>query len=146
MKKMVFNTFVDAPREKVWDAMLAPDTYRDWTSAFCPGSTYEGSWEPGSRIRFLGPDGGGMFSEIAQSRPHELVSIRHLGLVKDGVEDTTSEMARAWAGALETYVLSESGAATDLRVEVEATPDFEEFMTGAWPKALARLKEICERA
>lgn len=146
MRKMVFSTLIAAPRETVWRTMLGLETYRDWTSAFAEGSTYEGSWEKGSRIRFLGPDGSGMFSEIAESRPHELVSIRHLGEVKGGVEDSTSEMAQSWQGALETYVLTGSGAATELRVELDVTPEMEEFMASAWPKALARLAQICEEA
>ena len=146
MKKMVFGTLIDASRETVWNTMLAPDTYRDWTTAFLPGSYYEGSWETGSRIRFLGPDGRGMFSEIAENRPHELLSIRHLGELKGGVEQTASESPGSWAGARETYVLSRSGPATELRVELDVTPDFEEFMSSAWPKALARLKQICEQA
>lgn len=146
MKKMVFTTLIDASREAVWKTMLALDTYRDWTAAFLPGSYYEGSWETGSRIRFLGPDGSGMFSEIAENRPHELLSIRHLGELKGGVEQAASGTAESWAGARETYVLSRSGPATELRVELDVTPDFEEFMSNAWPKALARLKEICEQA
>ncbi len=146
MKKMVFSTLIAAPREQVWRTMLNLETYRDWTSAFAEGSTYEGSWEKGSRIRFLGPDGSGMFSEIAESRPPELLSIRHLGELKGRVEDTTSEMARSWQGALETYVLTGSGAATELRVELDVTPEMEEFMASAWPKALARLAQICEEA
>ena len=65
MKKLVFTTFIDAPRETVWDRMLAPATYERWTAAFAEGSRFEGSWAEGARIRFLGPDGsGGMVSMI----------------------------------------------------------------------------------
>ena len=144
MKQLVFTTFVAAPRETVWDRMLAPATYEAWTAAFCEGSRYEGSWDEGARIRFVGPDGSGMVSTIAVSRHPELLSIRHLGMVKDGVEDTTSEAVKGWAGALETYAFSVSGTGTELRVELDVTPDLESFMNETWPKALERLKEICE--
>lgn len=31
-----------------------------------------------------------------------------------------------------------------MKVDVDTVPEFEAFMSDAWPKALARLKEICE--
>ena len=59
MKSLRFATTIHAPRKAVWDAMLAPDTYRIWTAPFMEGSYYEGSWVKGARIRFLAPDGSG---------------------------------------------------------------------------------------
>ena len=34
--------------------MLDDASYRQWTDAFGPGSHFEGTWLPGSEIRFLG--------------------------------------------------------------------------------------------
>ena len=144
MKTVRHSIRINAPREDVWAAMLGPETYRAWTAPFGEGSYYEGSWNTGDRIRFLAPPGEGMTSVIAESRPPEFVSIRHLGVVKDGVEDTTSPAATAWAPSLETYTFVDAGGATELTAEVETPPDFEAFMNDAWPKALAKLKEICE--
>ncbi len=145
MKKLVFTTFIDAPRETVWDRMLAPATYERWTAAFAEGSRFEGSWAEGARIRFLGPDGsGGMVSMIEANRRPAFLSILHLGIVKDGVEDTTSEAVKGWAGAHENYTFSEKGTGTELKIELDVTPDFEDFMNETWPKALGRLKEVCE--
>ncbi|MHB8800844.1 MAG: SRPBCC family protein [Thermoanaerobaculia bacterium] len=147
MKTVRHSITIRAPREAVWAAMLGPETYRAWTAPFCEGSYYEGSWNTGDRIRFLGPGGeGGMTSVIAESRPPEFVSIKHLGIIKDGVEDTTSPAATAWAPSFENYTFAEKGGATELTVEVETPPDFEEFVNDAWPKALAKLKQICEEA
>jgi hypothetical protein len=36
------------------------------------------------------------------------------------------------------------GAATELKVDVDAPADFEAFMGDTWPKALAKLKALCE--
>ena len=147
MKTVRHSITIRAPREAVWDAMLGPETYRAWTAPFCEGSYYEGSWNTGDRIRFLGPGGaGGMTSVIAESRRPEFVSIKHLGIVKAGVEDTTSPAATAWAPAFENYTFVDEFGATALTVEVETPEDFEAFMNEAWPKALAKLKEICEEA
>ena len=144
-KKMHFSTFIDAPREAVWHAMLDPEPYKAWTSEFAAGSYYEGSWEQGSRIRFLGPDGTGMLAEIAENRPLERVSVRHLGMVgQGGVEDTESDEVKKWAPAYENYTLSDSGTGTLVEVEMDVTPDWETYMAEAWPKALARLKGLSE--
>lgn len=144
MKTLHFAIDIQAPRERVWDLMLGQDSYRQWTSAFGEGSYYEGSWDKGQRIRFLGPDGsGGMFSTIAENRPFEFLSIRHLGELAGGVEDTSKPSD--WTNALENYTFSRNGDATLLQVDVNTTPEFEQFMTDAWPRALAQLKELCER-
>ncbi len=147
MKTHRYATTIHATREAVWAAMLGPDTYRAWTAPFCEGSYYEGSWNTGDRIRFLGPNGeGGMSSVIAESRHPEFVSIKHIGIVKDGIEDTTSEAAMAWAPSFENYAFAETNGATELTVELQMPADFEAFMDEAWPKALAKLKSICEDA
>lgn len=59
----------------------APETFKAWTAEFAEGSYFEGSWNAGRKIRFLVPDGSGMTSTIAESRPHEFISIKHLGIV-----------------------------------------------------------------
>lgn len=47
-----------------------------------------------------------MTSEIAESRKPEFISIKHLGVVLAGKEDTTSEEAKKWAPAYENYTLT----------------------------------------
>lgn len=144
MKTLHFSIRIQALREHVWKRMLEQDGYRQWTSAFCAGSYYEGSWDKGQRIRFLGPDGsGGMTSMIVENRPYEFVSIRHLGEIVGGVDDTSGKSG--WTNALENYTFSTDGDATVVQVDVDTTPEFEKFMTEAWPKALSQLKELCER-
>lgn len=143
-KKLHFSTVIQAPRDVVWKTMLEPETFRQWTAEFAYGSYYEGSWGQGERIRFLAPDGNGMISRIAENRLHEFVSIEHLGFIKDGVEDTQSEAVRAWVPAFENYTLSREGNATRLDVEMDVTSNFEAEMARTWPKALVKLKAICE--
>lgn len=145
LKTLAFSVALRAPRDTVWRTMLTLETYRDWTSAFCDGSTFEGSWEAGSRIRFLDPKGSGMVSEIAEHRPAEFVSIRHLGEIAEGVEDTTSEKVRAWAPAHENYTFTDEGDGTRLDVAVEILPEYESYMLETYPRALDRLKALCER-
>jgi hypothetical protein len=108
-KKMRFSTQIQAPRRRVWELMLAPDSYRTWTSPFMEGSYYEGSWDAGQRLRFLTPGAKmGMVAEVAENRPGEFVSLKHIGQVKDGVEDFDSAEVRAWAPAYENARRTES--------------------------------------
>jgi uncharacterized protein YndB with AHSA1/START domain len=141
MKTLHFTIDIAAPARTVWDTMLQPDSYREWTAEFSPGSTYEGSWEQGARIRFLSPSGDGIFSRIAVNRPHAFVSIEHLGEIQGGVDQPTS----SWAGAFENYTLTEQAGGTRVQVDMDTTPDFESYMQDAWPRALAKLKTIVER-
>ncbi len=144
MKKLRFTTRIQAPCDQVWKTMLGPVTYRIWTAAFTEGSYFEGTWAKGERMRFLAPGGHGMVSVIAESRPHEFLSIRHLGEIKDGVEDTESEAVRGWTPCYETYTFTPAGTATELTVDMDMAEAFEEYMAGVWPKALSLLKALSE--
>lgn len=142
--KIHFSTLISARPEAVWNAMLGPEGYREWASEFAEGSYYEGSFDEGETIRFLTPEGQGMVARIATCRPPAYVSMEHLGFIKDGIEDTTSEAVRAWAPAYESYALREVDGATELSIELDVTAEFEEYLNKTWPKALARLKDLCE--
>jgi hypothetical protein len=144
MKTLHFSIAINAPKEKVWNRMLELDSYKIWTAEFAEGSYYEGSWEKGSNIKFLSPEGGGLTSVIAENKPLEFISIKHLGYINDGIEDTESPETKAWAPLFENYTLSANNGITEVQVDMDVTPDFEECMQQSWPKALAKLKTICE--
>lgn len=139
-----FTESIRSPRHRVWDTMLAPETYTLWTADFCEGCTFEGTWAAGAKIRFLGPNGNGMVSEIAENRPGEFLSIRHLGELKADVEITDSDEVKAWAPAYENYSFTETPEGTRLEVTLDVAPEWEEFMRTTFPKALKRLKSLCE--
>ena len=131
--------------------MLDDKPYREWTSAFNPGSYYKGEWSKGSKILFLGPDPesgqeGGMVSRIAENKQYEYISIEHLGIVHHGVEDTTSDEAKKWAPAFENYTFTEKGGKTEVLVDMDVDEKEAETFDKMWPQALKKLKEIAERA
>lgn len=131
--------------------MLDDEPYREWTAVMNPGSYYKGSWEQGSKILFLGPDPqtgkeGGMVSRIAENKPYEFVSIEHVGLINDGVEDTTSEETKKWTPAYENYTFIEKDGATEVAVDVNIADDYVDMFKESWPPALQKLKEVAERA
>lgn len=130
--------------------MFEDSTYREWTKAFNPGSYYKGSWEEGSKILFLGPDPktgveGGMVSRIKENRPYEFLSIEHLGIVVNGVEDTTSEEAKKWAPAYENYTFNEKDGGTEILVELDLDEEHKDMFADMWPRALEKLKELSEK-
>lgn len=144
LQHLRFSIHIAAPVAHVWNTMLELDTYRDWTSAFAEGSTYEGSWDAGARIRFLSPSGDGMVAEIAEHRRHAFLSIRHLGVIANGVEDTSSEAVKAWTPAYENYRFTPEAGGTRLDIEQDIAPEWAAMMNEMWPNALARLKALCE--
>lgn len=145
MANLHFSINIHAPRKKVWSAMLDDATYREWTSAFTPGSYYQGNWDEGSKILFLGPDPetgkeGGMVARIKENRPNEFVSIEHYAEISDGVE-------KPWNGTgLENYTFADTNGGTEVSVEMTNVPDeYVAMFQDTWPKALQKLKEIAER-
>lgn len=149
MQKLQFSISINAPKEKVWHTMLDDASYREWTTAFNPGSYYKGDWSEGSKMLFLGPDPktgkeGGMVSRIGQNKPYEFLSIEHLGLVLNGVEDTTSEEAKKWA-AFENYTFTENAGVTELQIEMDTAEEMAEEFNKMWPAALQKLKEMSEK-
>ena len=148
MNKLNFSIVIDAPISKVWETMLGDKTYRIWTEEFAPGSHYVGNWNKASKILFLGPakDGklGGMVSRIKENKLHEFISIEHLGEIYDGIEDTTSDSVKNWAGALENYTFIDKDGKTELVVDMDINEEFKEMFEGMWPKALQKLKSLCE--
>lgn len=150
MQKLHYSVVINASKEKVWDTMLGDKTYREWTKAFSHGSFYKGDWSKGSKMLFIGPDPntgeeGGMVSRIAENKPYEFISIEHLGIIKNGVEDTTSEEARKWTPAFENYSLKEEDGKTELSVDMDSVDEYASMFEDMWPKALAKLKELAEK-
>lgn len=145
MEKLVFSTSITASPEKVWNILWTDASYRKWTSAFMEGSYAVTDWKEGSKVLFLDGKGMGMVSRIAVNRPNEYMSIEHLGEVKDGVEDTTSDRVKAWAGAHENYTLKKNNDQTELTIDMDITEEFKEMFAQIWPKALANVKQLSEQ-
>lgn len=53
VNQLHFSILIQAPVEHVWQRMFSDVGYRDWTSAFCEGSYYQGNWQQGETMRFL---------------------------------------------------------------------------------------------
>jgi len=71
---------------------------------------------------------------------------KHIAVLKsDGSEDRDSREAKSWIGTTEAYTFREKNGSTELRTEMNVEPEWEKMLGDGWPKALAKLKELCER-
>ena len=85
-----------------------------------------------------------MISMIDANRPHEFMSIRHIGYIVNGVEDTESDEVKAWTPAFENYTLKDVEGGTHLTVETDTFNDYVEYFNETWPKGLDEIKRIAE--
>ncbi|HEY0262129.1 MAG TPA: hypothetical protein VGB95_03825 [Chitinophagales bacterium] len=154
MGTLKYQIDIKASAEKVYRSMLGLDdikTYEQWTALFNPTSTYEGNWDKGSKMFFIGigenGERGGMISEVTENIAGKFVSIRHYGLLKGDQEITTGEEVEKWAGGTENYTYEETNEVTAVTVELTGLDDenFVMFFNDVYPKALEKLKEITEK-
>ncbi len=152
MTKLQFKVSINAPVSKIYDIMLGisnKSTYEQWTAIFNPTSSYEGNWDKGNKILFIGVDEkgekGGMVSKIVENIPNQFVSIQHYGLVQGGKEITEGPEVEKWANGFENYTFEENKGITTLIVDLDTTEDFEAYMNETYPNALNKLKELCEQ-
>lgn len=150
MEKFTTSILINASKEKVWHTMLDKETYMEWTKAFNETSTYKGDWREGSKMLFLGTDEngnneGGMVSRIAKNTPYDYLSIEHIGIIENGVEDTTSEKAKAWAPAFENYSFVEKDGGTEVIIDQDLDEAYTQSFGDMWEKALMRLKALAEK-
>ena len=145
-KHLNFDILINAPKKKVWDTMLQPDTYKEWVNASWPGSYYEGAWKRGTNIKFLAPGHGGTMAAITELSSNESILVEHVAVItSDGKEDRDSAVSKGWIGTTERYTFLEHNGKTTLGIEINTTPEWKEMFNDGWPGALKKLKEICER-
>jgi uncharacterized protein YndB with AHSA1/START domain len=144
-----FEIMIDASPEKVYQTMFEEKKWQQWTSEFNPTSHFQGTWEKGAKMLFLGSDSesnmGGVVSRIKENIPNEFVSIEHLGVINNGLEITSGPEVEGWVGALENYTFTNVNGQTKFGVDMDANDKFMSYFKETWPKALNKLKLICEQ-
>jgi uncharacterized protein YndB with AHSA1/START domain len=143
-----FNIAIDASPDKVYRTLIDKKGFTEWTSVFNAASHFEGTWEKGTKMLFLGKDAdgktGGMASRIKENIAGRFISIEHLNIIKDDQEITSGPEFREWTGALENYSITGDKEKTFLSVDVNTNEEFRSYFRDTWPKALDKLKVLCE--
>lgn len=145
MNNLEFQINVNASAYKLWQVLWNDDTYRKWTSAFQEGSYAVSDWKKGSKVHFLSPDGNGMFSMINDCRENELMSFKHLGVIKSFEEQPANEETNSWGNAMEVYSLKEDNGTTTLTVSLDTPDSFAGYLNKTFPEALKLVKELAEK-
>jgi len=149
MEKLHLSININAPTEKVWFTMLYDATYRIWAEVFYKGSYFEGNWDQGSEMKFLAKDEqgnlGGMLGKIKENKLFESISIEYIANIVNGVEDTTSDMAKLILGAHENYTFKNNNdGTTELSIDMDLNAEMKAMLEPMWKTALQKLKELAE--
>ncbi|NAS05210.1 SRPBCC domain-containing protein [Acinetobacter haemolyticus] len=144
METLVYSIKIHAPQQKVWDVLWTLDSYQAWTKFFSPSSTMQSDWKVDGKTYFLDGEGNGMISTIASIEEPKQLIFKHLGIIQNGQEDIESDEVKSWAGTLEKYFLLESGADTELHVEVDVQPEYIEMMDKGFKQGLEAIKQMSE--
>lgn len=144
LKKISFSTIINATKEKVWAVLWSDETYKAWTSVFCEGSYAVSDWNEGSKILFLDGKGSGMYSTIAKKITGGFMSFKHIGVVKDNIEQPLDEQTKSWSGSTENYTLKETAGVTELTIELDVVESFMDYFTKTFPVAMENIKKLAE--
>ncbi len=145
METLNYEITINAPIQKVWDLLWNQESYPQWTQFFMEGSQFKTDWEINGKTYFLDANGNGMISTIISlAEPNEVV-FSHLGMFKDGEEDTKSKEVLEWSGAQEKYFLRKIDEnTTELRAIVHSSKDMEECMNKGFIQGFEILKKLAE--
>lgn len=135
---------IHAPKQKVWNVLLQDKYTRIWYASFMEGSYAISDWKTGSKVSFLDNDANGVFGKIAENKPFEKLSIQYEGIIINKMEDYTSDDAKEWQSASETYLLTEKNDQTSLTVELDVPPKYMKEFDSMWNKALQKIKTLAE--
>lgn len=151
METLTYTLYINAPISVVYETMLGLKdirTYETWTAIFNPTSSYEGTWEKGSKMYFTGTDKSGkkagMISTIIENQPNKLVVIEHYGLLDGEQEITHGPLVDSWTGCKERYSFTSQNAGTELRLSIDAQTQYTEYYNKTFPEALKALKQLIE--
>lgn len=146
MVTLEYQISINAPAQKVWEVLFSKETYSEWTQFFMPGSQMKTDWQIDGKTYFTDAKGDGMVSTIKSlNEPYEVI-FSHLGMVKDGVEDTKSKEVIEWSGAQEKYFLTEKEGITELRTELQTDKNWEADMNNGFTKGFEVVKKLAEKS
>ncbi|QEC51720.1 activator of Hsp90 ATPase-like protein [Anseongella ginsenosidimutans] len=153
METLQFKKEINAAVDKVYKTMIGKETFKQWTAVFNPSSEFEGggdvegSWEKGSKILFIGASKEGkregMVGYIRENTPNRHISIEYTGIVDGENELTEGPVAEEWQG-FENYTFESRDGTTTVTVDIDVNDQMLEYFRITYPKALDKLKEICE--
>ena len=131
--------------------MGGPDLQRallDWTRAFNPGgkATVQGEFAPGAEMSFTDQDGTGLKGQVVECTPARSLRIEYVAEYFHGEESTDASRDGTWIGSSESYRITEHDGRATLAINQTLPATDVGHFNQAWDGALARIKELAERA
>ncbi len=149
MKRIHLEREFKSSPEHLWEMIVDPDHYRNWTTAFHEGSDFDGQWAKGHKIRFISEDEKGlqtgMLSMIEDCTYPSFISIKHIGLVMNGIEDYDSEETKRWTPAYENYTLRANGNGGCLfELDQDMAEEEVQGFTAMWEKGFDSMQNLID--
>lgn len=142
MKELHYQIEINAPKQIVWDTLWQDSTFREWADIIDPGTYMVGELKEGNEIQFISSENGyGVTSLVDELVAGEYLLLKHSA---DTQGSGTSEREKEWTGGNESYSLSETDGITTLAVKFDVPLELEDYFRTAYPKSLARIKELAE--
>jgi uncharacterized protein YndB with AHSA1/START domain len=133
----VYQMYINAPQEKVWEAITTPEI----VATYFFGSQTEGSYEPGTKIRMASPDGAqewGNNTVLEADPPRRLVhtwrSLYDPEMASEPESRVTWEIEALPGGYSKLTVIHD---------KLDASPKTAASVTG-WTYILSSLKSVVE--
>ena len=145
MITLKYDIKIRANAQKVWNILWDTHTYSKWTQAFSETSRMQSDWKVGGETLFQDASGDGMIATIVELEQFKKVVFKHLGILRNGIADTTSIETQEWNGTFEQYVLDEQQGITTLYAEVETSAEYQEMMDRGFQQGFAVVKALAEQ-
>lgn len=120
LMELHFEVTIQTTAENLWHCLWQPENYQQWTSKFCAGNYYETTaFEAGNDIRFLTPNGQGMYSVIETLVPNKSLTFKHKGEISNFENEAYTDGSQLWKDARERYEITANGKLLTLKVTVD---------------------------
>jgi len=133
----VYQLYINATQQQVWDAITTPQI----VARFFSGARVEGTYQPGTQIRTVSPDGSqewGNNTVLESDPPRKLVhtwrSLYDAGMAAEPESRVTWEIEAMPGGYARLTLIHD---------QLEAAPRTAASVTG-WPYYLSSLKSLLE--
>lgn len=149
MKTINQSIEIKATKEAIWAAIVNVNKYQIWASAFSEGSTFEGIWQKGAKLKFFANDDKGqamgMITEVVTFEHLKAISLKPIGFFGDNQEDYESEELKIWANTQESYLIESISEGVQRFTVTQTIPEAHfDMFSDSWTAALLKLKEVCE--